>query len=244
MDSNSSQKSVFPKITIAIAVAVLVPLSFFIIAKALKKDRIKMPPHYIVERIDSVVSRGSIHYDTVYHQVGELRLQNQLGDMVSLNGDLKDKVLVIDFFFTNCPVVCPKLTSNLTLLQKAFRKDPKKEVTMTNDVQIISITVNPERDSFPALRAYADRFGVNHDHWWFLTGPKQTIYEFARNELAVVAEPGDGGTDDFIHTEKIVVVDQDRYIRGYYDGLDTAAIAKAAYDVSLITMEKKRKKKI
>jgi protein SCO1/2 len=129
----------------------------------------------------------------------------------------------------------------MVLLQNAFRRDKKKERSMNEDVHLISITVNPERDSFPALRAYADRYGVNHDYWWFLTGDKKLIYDYARNQLGLSVQPGDGGADDFIHTEKIVILDKDRFVRGYYDGLDSSAIGKAAYDISLLTMEKKRK---
>ena len=225
-----------------LAVAFLLPLSFYVIVKLLKKDKIDLPDYYVVERIDSSVVDGNIVADTVYHQVADLRLINQLGKEVSLNEDLKDKILVVYFFFTNCPSVCPRLTQNMRMFQTAFRKDKKKERSMVQDVQLISITVNPERDSFPVLRAYADRYGVNHDHWWFLTGDKQDIYEYARNELRVIATPGNGGAEDFIHTEKIVVLDRNRYIRGYYDGLDSVDVGRAAYDISLLTIEKNRKK--
>lgn len=226
-----------------IAVAVLLPLSFYLIAKALKKDHIDMPGFYIAERVDSSVKDGKLVYDTVFHQIQDLVLTNQFGEEVSINRDLQGKTLVIDFFFTNCPVVCPRLTQNMGLLQRAFRRDKKKVRSMNEDVHLISITVNPERDSFPVMRRYADRYAVDHDHWWFLTGDKKKIYDFARNELHVSVQPGDGGAEDFIHTEKIIVVDKDRYIRGYYDGLDSVQIGKAAYDISLLTMEKKRKKR-
>jgi protein SCO1/2 len=162
---------------------------------------------------------------------------------VSLNKDLKGKILIVDFFFTTCPDVCPKLTSNLALLQKAFKKDPKKEFVIGNEIQLLSITVDPGRDSVPVLRAYADRYAVDHDRWWFLTGGKPAIYNYARNELGLSVQPGDGGAEDFIHTKKIVVIDQDRYIRGYYDGTDSVALKKCADDVVLLTLEKKKKKR-
>ncbi len=228
-----SNKKSNRKFTIGIAVAFLLPLSFYLIAKALKKDHITLPSYYRADRVEGA--------DTVYHQVADLTLTNQLGDQVSVNDDLKGKILVVNFFFTNCPSVCPRLTSNMAMLQRAFRRDPKKEFVIGNEIQLVSITVNPEGDSFQVMRAYADRFDVDHDRWWFLTGDKKKIYDFARNELAVSLQPGDGGADDFIHTEKIVVLDQDRYIRGYYDGLDTAAVKKCADDIVLLTLEKKKK---
>ena len=202
-----------------------------------------MPRYYVSEKITSKMVDGKMQQDTIFHRITDLHLTNQLGETIGLNSDLKGKILVIDFIYTFCPSICPKLTNNMILLQKAFRKDPKKEANLNNDVQLISITVDPTRDSFQQLRKYADRFGVNHDHWYFLTGDKKTIYNFARNELAVSAPSGDGGADDFIHTQKIVIIDEDRYIRGYYNGTDSLELAKCAYDISLLSMEKKRIKK-
>ncbi len=228
------------KFILGFAVAVLLPLSFYLVFNRLSKGKIIMPRYY---RYDSVYTKnegGQVREDTVFHQVPDLVLTNQLGQQVSLDKDLKGKIVVVDFFFTTCPSICPQLSANMKRLQTSFRKDPKKEASLDTIVQFVSITVDPSHDSFPALRAYADRFGANHDHWWFLTGDKRTIYNFARNELGVTTGPGDGGADDFIHTEKFVLLDRDRYIRGYYSGLDPAQVTKCADDIVLLTLEKKR----
>jgi len=201
-----------------------------------------MPGYYHIEKIDSVQSGGKTQYDTSYHKMSDLSLTNQFGQQISLNNDLKGKILVVDFFFTNCASICPKLTHNMKLLQTSFRKDPKKEASLDTIVQFISITVNPERDSFQALRIYADKYGVNHDNWSFLTGDKRIIYNFARNELSLSTGPGDGGADDFIHTEKFVLIDKDRFIRGYYNGLNDTEARKCADDIVLLTMEWKHRK--
>lgn len=226
---------------IGIAVAFLVPLSFYIAFRLKAKDKIVMPGYYRVSHVDTRGVNGQTQHDTVYHQLKELRLTNQLGEEVSLNKDLPGKLLVFDFFFTDCASICPRLTGNMALLQKAFRRTNMKR----NDtlVQFISVTVNPERDSVPVLRAYADRYGVNHDRWWFLTGDKKTIYDFARNELGLSTGPGDGGADDFVHTEKFVLVDRERFIRGYYNGLDSADLRRCANDIGWLAIEKKRSKK-
>jgi protein SCO1 len=195
-----------------------------------------MPKYYITERVEEKIVDGKKVSDTIYHQVADLRLTNQLGQRISINKDLAGKILVINFFFVNCPSVCPKLTGNMTMLQKAFKK-------ADSVVHLVSITVNPEQDTPSVLRVYADRFRANHDHWWFLTGNKNDIYNFARNELAVSVQPSEGGADDFTHTEKIVVIDRERYIRGYYNGLDTVDLKRCADDIVLLTMEKKRKRK-
>ncbi|MBS1777651.1 MAG: SCO family protein [Bacteroidetes bacterium] len=235
---STSKKS--NKFWLGIAVAVVLPLSFYVIAKVLKKDHIKMPGHYISEKIEGKLLDGQMHYDTIFHRIPDLTFTNQLGEKVSLNTSLSGKILVVDFIFTHCPTTCPTLTENMKLLQRAFRKDPKKETDMSNELHLLSITVDPTRDSVQALRKFADRFGVDHDHWDFLTGDKSTIYNFARHDLGLSAAAGGEGTDDFIHTEKIVLIDADRYIRGYYNGLDSLDISRCAYEISLLSMEKKR----
>ena len=110
-------------------------------------------------------------------------------------------------------------------------------------VHFLSFSVDPERDSVEVLKKYADRYGVNHDTWWMLTGPKKRIYDFALNELKLGLQ--DGGTVDsnFIHTGKFILIDKERIVRGYYDGLDTTSLSKLAEDLTLLLLEKDRKKK-
>jgi len=231
------------KFIMGLAVAFLLPLSFYMIAKLLSKDKIYLPGYYGVERVDSTNVDGKAAVDTVYHKVADLKLINQLGQDVTLNGTLQNRILVVGFFFTQCPSVCPKLAGNITMLQRAFRRNPKMENALDNTVHFLLISVDPANDTVSALRAYADRFGANHDHWWFLTGDKQSIYNYARNELKLSVGPGDGGADDFVHSQKLVLLDAKRHIRGYYDGLDTVAIKHCADDIVLLTMEKEKRKK-
>jgi len=228
---------------LGLAVAFVLPLSFYMIAKVMSKDKIHLPGHYGVERVEESTVDGKTFTDTIYHKVGDLSLTNQLGDNFTLNGTLKGRILVVNFFFTTCPTVCPRLTGNTWLLQRAFRRNPKIENGLDNSVHFVSVTVDPEKDTVPALRAYADRYKADHDHWWFATGDKKAIYNFARNELKLVTGPGDGGADDFIHSQKLVLIDAKRHIRGYYDGLDTADVKRCADDIVLLTMEKDKKRK-
>lgn len=224
------------KFIIGIAVALLVPLSCFLVVSKMSKGKVKMPGHYGIEKVSG--------NDTTYRQVAELSLINQVGEHVSLNKDLQGKMLVVDFFFTDCATTCPQLSKSMKILQTGFRKDNKKEESPDTIAQFISITVNPEKDSFPVLRTYADKYGANPDHWWFLTGDKKTIYNYARNELGVVTGPGDGGAEDFIHSEKLVLIDKDRHIRGYYNGLDPVEVRRCADDIVLLTLEKKKGEKM
>jgi protein SCO1/2 len=223
---------------LGIAVAVLLPLSFYLITAQLSKGKVNMPKYY---RVDSVTG-GKDAPDTFYHHISDLVLTNQLGQAVDLNTMLKGKILVFDFFFTSCNSTCPELTKHMKLLQTSFKKDPKKEASLDTVVQFISITVNPERDSFQLLRSYADHYGANHDNWWFLTGDKRTIYNFARQQLGLTTGPGDGGAEDFIHSEQFVLVDKERFIRGYYNGTQDTDVRKCADDIVLLTIEWKHRK--
>lgn len=236
MSKTKSNKKFFT----GIAVAVLLPLSFYLVVSVMSKGQVKLPGHYGIQKIDTVTAGTTTKYDTTYRHTGDLTLTNQPGETISLNGSLKGKMIVLNFFFADCTSTCPKLAQSMKLLQTSFKKDPKKETTLENDIQLISISVLPERDSFPVLRAYADRIGANPDHWWFLTGDKKAIYNFARNELGLIAGQGDGGADDMLHTNKLVLLDKDRYIRGYYNGMNDTDVRKCADDVVLITLEKKR----
>ena len=239
MSQNKGNK----KYLIGIAVAFGLPLFCYLLVSRLSKNAVHFPKYYIVDSVAKHITNGTAEYDTVYHIVNDLRLTNQLGELISTDSNLKGKILVIDFFFISCPTICPRLTANMAMLQNSFRKLRRKENNLDTVVHFVSITVNPSSDSFQRMRTYADRHGANPDHWWFLTGDKKTIYNFARNELFVTVAPGDGGPEDFIHTEKMVLVDKNRHIRGYYNGLDTLDVRKCADDIVLLTLEKERKRK-
>lgn len=222
------------KFFIGLTVALLLPLSFYIIAKLLGKDKLAMPRYFNAQRIDSTLSDGKMQYDTTFHKVGDIVLQNQMGDMVSLNKDLEGKVLLVEVFFTQCQTICPKLTGNMTMLQKAFKKND-------TTVQLISITIDPENDTVAALKKYAAAFKADPDHWWFLTGNRSAIYNYVRNELKLMVKPSDAGAEELDHTPTIVLIDKDRYVRGYYNGLDTIALKYCADDIGLLSMQKNRK---
>jgi protein SCO1/2 len=214
--------------------AILVPLIGYLIVDHYGKDVVHVPPYLIAERVDTLVKDGKTTYDTVYHQVKDFKLTNQLGEAVSLS-DAKNRILVVDFFFTSCPTICPTLTQHLKRVQDAYAKNDTL-------IQIISITVDPTRDTVKTLKYYADRNNIDPKNWWLLTGDKKEIYDLARHEFFVNAVEGDGGPDDFIHTEKFVVIDKDRYIRGYYNGLDTNAISRMVNDIAVLHIAKDKKK--
>jgi len=167
-----------------------------------------MPNHYFYDSVGEKSIRGKKVSDTNWHQVKNISFTNQLGKKVSLD-DLKGKIIVLDFFFTHCPTICPGMAMAMKKLQKSFEQNPEI-------VQFISISVDPEHDSVPQLRKFADKLNINHDTWWFVTGDKKEIYDFAINEIKANIADTDIDTA-FIHTENIFLLDSNRVVRGWYN---------------------------
>jgi protein SCO1/2 len=233
----AKENIVSQKALLALCIAIFLPLVSYFIVKGVSRDAIHMPQRYYPDEIVETVKNGKKVNDTIWHQVGNITLQNQLGETVSLH-DLRGKIVVADYFFTHCPSICPFLTKNMKGLQDALKmKDVTKRID-TSFVHFVSFTVDPERDSVAAIKRYSDHFGVNSDVWWMLTGPKKTIYDFALNEVKLGLQDGEGVDSNFIHTQKFVVLDKKGVVRGYYDGLDTAALSRLAEDITLLMLEK------
>jgi len=93
------------------------------------------------------------------------------------------------------------------------------------------------------LKKYADRFQVNPENWWLLTGDKKTIYNLATNELKIALTDGEGNDSVFNHTDHFVLIDRNRTVRGYYHGLDSTSLAKLSEDIIFLSLEKDRTKK-
>lgn len=225
----------------ALCLAIGLPVASYFIVKYLSADAIHMPRKYYADSVINKVIDGKSTSDTIWHQVSDITLTNQLGNKVSLS-DLKGKIIVADFFFTRCPSICPTLTKNMKRLQETLKvKDVRKRVD-SSFVQFLSFSVDPERDSVPVLKTYADKYGVNHDGWWLLTGLKKDIYDFSINELKLGLQDTTV-SEDFVHTNRFVLLDKQRIVRGYYNGLDTASLARLAEDLVILMLEKDKKKK-
>ena len=209
------------------------PTAGYLLVKYFSKDAVVMPHKYFEP--DSVVvntNNGKTTTDTIWHKVKNISFVNQLGKTVSFD-DLKGKIIVIDFFFTRCPSICPGLARSMKKLQNSFVKND-------NIVQFISISIDPEHDSVVQLRKFADRYEINHDTWWLVTGNKKEIYDMALNELkANIADPGVDTA--FIHTENFFLLDTNRIVRGYYNGFDSVKQAQLVRDIPLLMLERDKK---
>jgi protein SCO1 len=145
----------------------------------------------------------------VYGSVPDFTLTERSGRSVRL-ADLRGRVWVADFVFTSCGGPCPLLSRRMADLQKRFADRPM--------LQLVSITVDPDRDTPEALRAYAERYAAQAERWWFLTGPKPDVAGLVRNGFHLAAEMPEGSEQDITHSTRFVLVDPGGRIRGYYDG--------------------------
>jgi protein SCO1/2 len=164
----------------------------------------------------------------IQHHIADFSLLNQDGEQVTQE-KWKNKIVVADFFFTHCPSICPKMTNSLRKVNAQFDND--------NDVYISSFTVDPENDSSGQLKKYAIQRSLNTSKWDLLTGDKREIYKLARNSFMIVATDGDGGSADFIHSEKLVLSDREGRIRGYYDGTDETEVNQLIHDIKKLKHE-------
>ena len=160
--------------------------------------------------------------DATHLKVPDFNFTDQ--DSVAINSSfIANKVWVVHFFFTSCPSICPKMIANLQLVQDAYGDDDR--------LRMLSLTVDPKYDTPSRLKSYARRKGINTRQWAFATGSKKDLYGFARKGLFIDATDGDGGEGDFIHSDKLVLIDRNLHIRGYYNGTDKADVVQLMKDI-------------
>jgi protein SCO1/2 len=167
--------------------------------------------------------------DTIYHSIPAFKFVNQNGDTIT-DKTYADKIYIADYFFTTCTTICPKMATELIRIQEKF------EYTK-GLVQILSHTVNPENDSVPVLKEYANAIHANTNMWTFVTGDKKELYDIARNGYLLNALQGDGGPTDFIHSELFVLIDKEKHIRGIYDGTKIQDVNSLIDDIKVLMAE-------
>jgi len=166
---------------------------------------------------------------TDIHTIGDFEFTDHHGKRFS-NENLDGKIYVADFFFTSCPTICPKLTLSMERLQNKFIDD--------EDFQLISHTVMPWKDSVPVLNQYAENMEVNYEKWKLLTGDEDEIYTLARKSYFADEKFGFNDDEtDFLHTDKFILVDKKRRIRGIYTGLIEEDILRLEEDINILLEE-------
>jgi protein SCO1/2 len=171
--------------------------------------------------------------DTLYHEIPEWEFTNQEGKLVGQQA-YDGKIYVANFIFTTCPTICPKMTTQMSLLQYKL-DDPAFDV-----VKMVSYSVNPEYDTPEILKAYGKANEADFNRWSFYTGDKQAIYELGVKGYLVSAQEDVLAPGGFLHSEKFILVDWNRNIRGYYDGTDVNDVSRLEDDIKILLKEKAR----
>lgn len=196
-------------------------LTLFYLALKPKKSLLIYNPSMVnPELVDS-----TIQYISKYHTIADFSFTNQNGKTITQK-DYEGKIYVADFFFTTCGSICPKMTTNLVEVQKAFINNPK--------VMLLSHTVFPETDSISVLKAYALKNGVIDSKWNLVTGDKKQIYSMARKSYLAVKLGKPEELYDMVHTENFVLVDSKRRVRGFYDGTKKEEIERLIEDINFL----------
>lgn len=155
---------------------------------------------------------------------------NQDGQPVTESA-IAGKVAAVNFFFTTCKSVCPKMNNNLKPVYEAFKNEP--------GFVLLSHTSDPERDSAAQLKHYADSMGVNTTKWIFLTGRKDSLYKAARLSYKLDDPNNNVATieDDFMHTQFIALVNKKGEVVKIYDGLKSGEVKEMYADIRKLLNE-------
>lgn len=182
---------------------------------------LKLAPHsrLAIEQTDS--ANGGKQYGSV----PEFALTERDGSIVSLQ-QLRGKIWVADFIYTSCTDTCPLQSAIMAKLQQEYAAKP--------DFQLVSFTVDPERDTPQALTSYATKFQADGKRWYFLTGQRDRIVRLVEEgfHLAVATVSSDADPAGIIgHSPRFVLVDKDARIRGYYNSQESEAFVRLKNDI-------------
>jgi len=218
-------KKSFPTIIFMVIFSIISIYVFAKIQTPIKKLPILNPVDINPKLVDP-----SVRYVREHHKIASFKMIDQNGDIIT-DKTYKNKIYVADFFFTRCETICPIMTNYLTQVQDSFKED--------KDVMLLSFSVTPKIDSVSVLKKYAIKNKVIDAKWHLVTGDKKEIYNLARKSYFAAITKGDGGKQDFIHTEQFVLVDKKQQIRGLYDGTKKSQIVKLINDIKILKQEYK-----
>ena len=166
----------------------------------------------------------------------ELTDQN---NAIVTNKDYNGKVYLVEFFFTTCPTICPKMNQNMITIQNQFFGNP--------NFGIASITIDPINDTAPILKQHADDLGVRSSNWHFLTGDKKYIYNLANKGFNLYAGENSKVNGGVEHSGLFALIDKNGDIRCrkddfgnpilYYDGLEKEGVKALQQDIAILLRE-------
>jgi protein SCO1/2 len=183
---------------------------------------LKFAPHSGLHRS----SEGSLDGLKAYGSVPEFSLIERTGKKISLK-ELRGGIWIADFIYTSCTDTCPLQTAEMAKLQNELLNEP--------GLKLVSFSVDPEKDTPPVLTRYANQFNADRERWLFLTGEKKQVTELVQNGFHLSATSASNEPDLILHSPRLVLVDRQGEIRGYYDSRDQAALRRLRTDLRRLT---------
>ena len=166
--------------------------------------------------------------DTVYPTIANFSFTDQDSNTIS-NQTFANKIYVADFIFLSCPTICPKMTNAMHDVYLSYATDER--------VAFISHTIDPEHDTIPRLKAYADNLGVTANRWRFVTGNQDSILNLSEHSYFSTAYPDSTSPGGFTHSGGLLLVDKNRHIRGVYNSTKPAETQRLIGDIHLLLKE-------
>lgn len=223
-----------------------IPISFIVlifgiifipeIIKRIKKDDIVR-----AGRLNRIVSTGQKTNLLKFEKVPNFSFTNQDNKTIT-NKVYANKVYVVEFFFTSCPTICPKMNESMVKVQKEFLNNP--------NFAIASISIDPERDTPAVMKKYANEKGADLTNWNFLNGDKETVYKLAKKGFKLYAGENAEAEGGFEHSGLFALIDKNGFIRSrvddsnkfknplkFYDGLDSKQVNWLIEDITLLLKE-------
>ena len=173
------------------------------------------------ENGEQVIENVTLHID-------QFEVMDQDSQIITA-AHFKNKIYVVDFFFTHCPTICPVMTKNMAKIYDSYKDD--------NQVLFLSHTIDIKNDSVPQLKKYANKIGISSDKWHMVTADKNDIYELAKQYM-VSAEEDPNSPGGYMHSGAFILMDGQHRIRGYYDGTLEDDTEQLIADIKVLQKEK------
>ena len=174
---------------------------------------------------------GTQQPDTLYYPIPKFSFVNQ-DSVIITQETYAGSITLVDFFFTECPTICPMMSAQMARLQDKFLKENPEL-----PIRFLSFSVKPESDTPAKLKDYSAKIGADLTRWNFLTGKASDIYELAQDGFLLTAFPSDTAQGGIFHTDKVTLLDKSLRIRGYYDGTSTSGMDQLFMDAITLSKE-------
>ena len=166
--------------------------------------------------------------DTIYPTIRDFSFIDQDCTIVT-NQTFENRIYVADFIFLSCPTICPVMTKEMTKVYDVYKTSPY--------VMFLSHTIDPERDTIEALKNYTKSQRIDSRKWRFVTGDKNEIYSIAEENYFTAAYADSSAPGGFVHGGGLLLIDENRHIRGVYDGTNQKETKRLINDIKILLQE-------